>query len=59
MTTPDPTPPTVTEAAVAAELDPDEVRQWLADAASRRDIPGPLDDPTHIAEQIQRLRGQA
>jgi hypothetical protein len=38
------------------ELDPDEVREWLKDAAERRDLPSVPDDPERLAERIRGLK---
>ncbi len=36
-------------------LDTAQVEEWLSDAASRRDVEGPHDDPAAIAERIREL----
>jgi uncharacterized phage-associated protein len=40
-------------------LDADEVDDWLRDAAERRDVEGPVDDPASLAARIRELRERA
>lgn len=38
-------------------LDAVEVKEWLRDAGTRRDVEGPSDDPEEIRRRIEELRG--